>query len=101
MQGKFTPGQWRITELDCDETPLAVDGHEFRPCLVMGDGKNNRGTALANARLIASAPSLLEACKETLAYMEDCLFDKQQRGLPSRQAYETIRAAIALATEGA
>ena len=41
---------------------------------------------------------LLEALRETLSWMEDCLMDRQQRGLPSREAYETVRSAIAKAT---
>ena len=52
----------------------------------------------ADKRLIAAAPDLLEAMRYVQSWMEDCLMDKQMRGLPSREAYEVTRAAIAKAS---
>lgn len=51
----------------------------------------------ANARLIAAAPDLLEALQAISKWMSDAMLDIQQRGLPSREAYEIARAAIAKA----
>ena len=53
---------------------------------------------VANARLISAAPELLEALQSVKTYLEDCLCDRQQIGLPSRTAYDRVCAAIAKAT---
>ena len=58
-----------------------------------------RQTGMANARLIAAAPDLLEACREVmqnfLAYKAECNFEGECAGV------SMCRAAIAKATEAA
>lgn len=53
--------------------------------------------ALANAHLIAAAPDLLGELLAVKAWMEDCLLDRQEKGLPSRVRYDAVCAAIAKA----
>ena len=89
QQGSFTPGPWQI-----------VDGHYIESkfhniCRIYGPqtGRNGRSKLLqeeadANARLIASAPELLEICKSALSYTV---------GAP--EVYKDMRAIIAR-TEG-
>ena len=98
MEAKHTPGPWSeltgtITGPDGDEIAEVVGGDGGR---YLDDDAN--AECAANARLIAASPEMLEALRDTLAWMEDCLMDRQQRGLPSREAYETVRTAIAKAT---
>ena len=89
---KHTPGPWSFyTEPQPNGCPvvgsngllICMLGHSVR----MADQKE---IALANARLIAAAPELLEALKDILS---NCL---DSDGLS--RAYENARAAIAKAT---
>lgn len=101
---KHTPGPWKfdtLTEIGgrrvtCiyADTPDSPGGKTvvIRTGTVRGDAES------ANVKLATAAPELLDALRSTLAWMEDCLMDRQQRGLPSREAYETVRAAIVKAT---
>ena len=58
-----------------------------------------RGEAeAASVKLATAAPELLEALESVKTYLEDCLCDRQQIGLPSRTAYDRVCAAIAKAT---
>jgi hypothetical protein len=60
---KHTPTPWKTTEVTTrPDFPfsLAIEGaNGFRPGLLYADGSENKGQALANARLIAAAPELL------------------------------------------
>jgi hypothetical protein len=67
----------QVVELDADD---------------FGDEEEGRGIALANARLIAAAPELLEALKDALCALECCGKDYP--------AATKARAAIAKATQG-
>lgn len=71
-EAKHTPGPWRIIKnkgsiispqsvLHAKKFPFEITGSDFRPCAVYSDGKLNRGTAKANAKLIAAAPDILVA----------------------------------------
>ena len=71
---KATPGPWEVEDVRANYVyaartgaHYAIDGKDFRPALILGDGTENRGVAEANARLIAAAPDLLEACNKLLA----------------------------------
>lgn len=61
---KHTPAPWKLMHQTSDGSQLVGDGaYGFITIDRACDGKNNRGEMLANARLIASAPELLEALK--------------------------------------
>ncbi len=73
---KHTKGPWKVEDIrplraysEKVESHYRIDGLDFSPALIMGDGTENRGLALANAHLIASAPELLEACKDAFSEM--------------------------------
>ena len=99
---KITPGPWRI---ECSQDELLHTGcHTIgeRPCISIWapvDGGFYHEIALvshddlANARLIAAAPELLEALKHLLHRYE---YDRPRDDAGSQQA----RAAIAKATQG-
>lgn len=72
--------------------PFSINGaNGFQPCLIYGDGTDNAGTAEANARLIATAPELLEACESILR--------RWHMGEPTDSEHiEFIRSTIAKAT---
>lgn len=63
---KHTPGPWRAIPTTDPfkhgrDFPFRIQGADtFSPCLICGDGADNRGTAAANARLISAAPALLD-----------------------------------------
>lgn len=67
MKAQHTPGPWHMEPCMWGGYPFRISGPGdsagtagmFSPALVMGDGTHNRGTAEANARLIAASPSLL------------------------------------------
>jgi hypothetical protein len=60
---------------------------------VWADVEGGEKTALANARLIAAAPDLLEACKQAKKYLEPDLVE------PGRTVFWNLVAAIAKAEE--
>lgn len=124
---KGTPGPWEVVNGTDIFTPLAArngagtaahekDGWHIADCS-MGETQTEDGTEniphreqLANARLIASAPELLEACQKFSA-MYGALWDTvdpEGGGLLSHESvkkyddvHEEMSAAIAKATGGA
>src|SRR5687767_11509124 len=79
---KHTPGPWTVEEFNADDlqSPARFNG----PVVVYADADcdihpvadcscnhtcRESDEAQANARLIAAAPDLLEACKKTLGYL--------------------------------
>lgn len=52
-----------------------------------------------DAPLLSAAPCMRDELLAVKEWMEDCLFDRQERGLPSRQRYEAVCAAIVKARE--
>ena len=115
---KHTPGPWRLSDwfeahdgvsrVCCDvvATPdttrrdIAIARVSYLPTNVYPvdrhDVPGNRAdTADANARLIAAAPELLEACYDTLTRLEYWSADPASRTLDA--AFAVLRAAIAKA----
>lgn len=112
MSANHTPGPWDFTQDGSTAKKLAT-------VCVTGDGwivgvpfsretdvnYEQHGTSKADARLIASAPDLLEALK---AVMEGCEWREIQgceawhtKQMPSSEALTKARAAIAKATGSA
>lgn len=82
MQSSFTPGPWTIGKVSHKKQRVDIDslnhdpflGHQTWRGLARAYGCNDmpaEGTAamLANARLIAAAPELLEALTDCVAHM--------------------------------
>lgn len=65
----FTPGPWKIIDHDEDYIAITDDEQMYGICKIEEDASENRSAMKANARLIAAAPELLEALKETIAWM--------------------------------
>ena len=105
-----TPGPWRVENTSFEPSPVIVGLTEEGPrpgdilpnnprCRVIAQCKGTDDEGLANARLIAAAPILLEACQEAentfLEYGERAGFPE---GAPECwAAIEALRAAIAKA----
>jgi len=104
MKTKFTPGPWKaklnskpyaiyavgpegIEEESIFKTPL---GHVFRSHV-----RGHEGQQEANAKLIAAAPDLLEAC-QNLLYLGERLEEESGEDHPE---VEHVRQAIKKATE--
>jgi hypothetical protein len=88
-----TPGPW-VLDRGADGDMLVTSLHESPDddvCHVYGGNAGDDDRALADARLIAAAPELLEALREALAEMEYAYGDGHT---PTDRA----RAAIAKAT---
>lgn len=67
---KHTPGPWRVVP-DEEETAAPwgrVEVAQFRYVTIEGRSKSE---AYANARLIAAAPDLLEACKAVIDHSQN------------------------------
>ena len=62
MKITHTPGPWKVKNIGSE---CYVEGATFVCDMQMSDcdGQGDREMALANARLIAAAPDLLEACE--------------------------------------
>ncbi len=97
-----TPGPWRAEETyqgmltdKFKDFPFSINGADgFQPCLVLGDGKLNAGTAAANARLIAAAPALLAALEIAEATLQRLAPDGSRATQGTR---DVITAALAKA----
>lgn len=80
-----TPGPWHVS----NGVQIRSAKHQIAKVWSMRGGEGN-----ANARLIAAAPDLLEACHVALAEVS------APTGQPSWASELRLRAAIKLATEG-
>ena len=99
---KGTPGPWEAGE-QCEISgwvDIRIPGYSRNPVACAtpansGDAEARRDTeTLANARLIAAAPELLEALKQAVTSMQDSGYQN------SHVAVRAARAAIAKATGG-
>ena len=64
---KHTPGPWKI-DGESDRVIVAHDGETLaQTYFVYGDRDRQYPQSIANARLIAAAPDLLEACRFALS----------------------------------
>ena len=72
MSAEHTPGPWKINNNVGRKGELGIIA-DAAPCIIaiMGNAKEWPVEAQANARLIAAAPALLEACKKGLKYIQD------------------------------
>lgn len=99
MSTKHTPGPWTVQRHaknpQCKERRIAVVG---KSGLVADLDWNCTAENEANANLIAAAPGMLAELRSIKAWMQDCMIDKQVKGLPSRERYDAVCAAIAKAT---
>ena len=76
---KYTPGPWRIGEYligqhaweDRPDYDRAIYGHDQVKIAVMEQWYKDGGESEANARLIAAAPELLEACQAAFRLLND------------------------------
>lgn len=98
-EAKHTPGPWRLGGDGIYGQSRLVGGDEVRQCVchigAAGIYRNDRNAELlecdANARLIAAAPELLEACKAAKKLLEPDLIE------PGRRVFWKLVAAIAKA----
>jgi hypothetical protein len=94
MDETHTPGPWRVRGTNfgytnCDVLgPPHPDGGDYAPIC--------RANSEANARLIAAAPELLEACKELVQSLE---VEKKRSGIVCF-GFEAAKAAILKVEEG-
>jgi hypothetical protein len=92
-----TPGPWSIVEYGDGDSLVIHAGDDWRVCFMATPGESPGAMQRieANARLIASAPELLEALKELLQTV-DAQYRAGLRWDP--ETVERARAAIAHAT---
>lgn len=77
MEAKHTPGPWVVFDGDTEHPGIDMADGSFSIVVYGEDGEPFEGVrgrspaeTLANARLIAAAPDLLEALKEVQPYFE-------------------------------
>ena len=92
MTDKHTPGPWRVTPEGC----IASEHDGYVPIITPFRREANRDQhgnatpqALANARLIAAAPEMLEALEDVMALVE-----KNGHLLPANKKWAIARDAI-------
>jgi hypothetical protein len=97
---KHTPGPWRV-DAGCPRQVIWYDGARMRVVATCSDnlGLINGAVeeAMANARLIAAAPELLESLKWAMKHVEN-VFALAYRFDHERPLLEAARNAIAKAT---
>lgn len=71
---KHTPGPWRVIHTIKPEDILVIDSEGCSVADCFNHNANNIDEALANSRLIAAAPELLEASGELLDAMNQYSF---------------------------
>lgn len=110
MATKHTPGPWRALPEECDKPYIRIRGTRlggrYKVANVLTpvyDGVNQREAeeTRANARLIAAAPELLDACMAMIEWddrEQDHAVDFNARMDMCRAAFDKARAAIAKAT---
>lgn len=95
---KHTKGPWSIYDVDCEypgiesdkeKVSIIIFGERDQDCGVRG---RTRKEILANARLIAAAPELIDACKKAIIFIgdgrtpSDCMSAKTILGLAIAKA---------------
>lgn len=100
MKPQYTPGPWEINTVEADDDGdlcLMVWGDTQAVCaLIVDDDEGwDRETAEANARLIAAAPELLEACKAAKEYCGKPF--NEINGADAERVYKLCAEAIAAA----
>ena len=104
MEKQHTPGPWRVGINSCEvfdesRSKRIVDSSTWvGMCTMEAYPADER---IANARLIAAAPELLEACVGVLSAIEAFPHTKQKTpiGKPNGGIAKLVRAAITKATE--
>jgi hypothetical protein len=95
---KHTPGPWQWYRYGKSKnSPVKVETAEKVVAEIIWCGHGNHATRIANARLIAAAPDLLEALR---AVLRDCNLRELGHGGRMDQAIAASRAAIAKADGG-
>ena len=99
MKTEHTPGPWRIG--DAGNTVFGSPNGEPAP-VVVATLAPARGAKRANARMVAAAPDLLEACKEAVSGLgldarENADELEQDFGTEGVRVFNLLRAAIAKA----
>ncbi len=94
---KRTKGKWTVgkEEAETGDTSIVCGELTWGIATVYGTGNEQ---ARANARLIAAAPALLEACERVSKLADDILTQKPESTFAIR-LHQIIDAAIAQATE--
>lgn len=102
---KHTPGPWRVRTLadddgeitDCFVAAADVNGFPY-DAQILGDDeyRGDVGRMLADARLIAAAPTLLAACEEAEAVIaQGAAYRGSGVSVAEERAITALRAAIA------
>ena len=89
---KHTPGPWRVVE---DRVPASLEVYAGKTAIAECWRRADALTELANARLVAAAPELLQSLQEVIQY-----FDAPGDGCFSDAQLAKARAAISNATGG-
>jgi hypothetical protein len=70
QEAKHTPGPWNVTEVDSRVIITDNWAKPFGGTIAELPHPDTHSYVMENARLIAAAPELLEACKTALASMQ-------------------------------
>ena len=90
---KHTPGPWEVQD---DEFMTSVVIEDGEICDIVQDDRPEKEN-LANARLIAAAPELVEACRVALIYLNALMQDLSGDGWEEKHLRTKLWAAIAKA----
>ena len=97
-----TPGHWHINPFcaQVDSSERGEDGALLPICrMLWPTNERDEATTMANARLAAAAPDLLEAGKGLLAFHDAADSESLDRAEAYDQVIAAMRAAIAKATK--
>lgn len=91
-------GPWFVVHVDGCEDRISGKPNGGAPWIAEVYGGFPKGVEEANARLIATAPDLLNACKETLGEMRTYNGESEfDDSCPMKPTFDQLKAAIAKA----
>lgn len=99
MSTQHTPGPWKVNDVFIENSPnrLVVSKAMWGGANIADCGLSTDDEGRANARLIASAPDLLAACKAADEYMTDRSETRCKWRQRDQDLFEHLRQAIARA----
>jgi len=100
-ESKHTPGPWQVTDEDVrgNDIYYRIEAEGFGMVALVDATPVDDDSLRANARLIAAAPDLLDACKIALQAINECDMEVGLFNVTEQEITDKLYAAIAQAKD--